>query len=105
MKRGEIHWAALPDPAGRRPVLILTRDVAIPLRTRVTIAHITHRHRSRRFEVPVGSAEGLAERSFVNCDEISTIPLAMLDQQPIGELDPAKLRALDRALRYALSIR
>ena len=28
--QGQLWWANLPDPLGRRPVLILTRDDALP---------------------------------------------------------------------------
>ena len=38
MRRGGVWWADLPPPAGRRPVLIITRDSAIMVRDTLTFA-------------------------------------------------------------------
>ena len=37
MRRGEVWWAALPKPAGRRPVVLLSRDEAYAVRELVTV--------------------------------------------------------------------
>ena len=77
--RGDIVWADLGPPAGRRPVCVLTRDAAIAVLTAVTCAPITRTIRGIRSEVEVGSAEGLPEPSVITCDNLITIPLASLD--------------------------
>ena len=41
MHRGEVWWAELPLPAGRRPVLLLSRDAAYKVRTSLTVAMVT----------------------------------------------------------------
>ncbi len=41
MKRGDVMWADLPAPIGRRPVLLLSRDRAYAVRTAITVAFIT----------------------------------------------------------------
>jgi len=41
MRRGEIWWAELPAPGGRRPVLLLSRNEAYVVRQLVTVAPIT----------------------------------------------------------------
>ena len=41
MRRGEVWWADLPPPAGRRPVLITTRDSAITVHDALTVAPVT----------------------------------------------------------------
>lgn len=33
MKRGEVWWAQLPSPVGRRPVVLLSRDTAYRVRS------------------------------------------------------------------------
>ena len=38
MRRGEVWWADLPPPAGRRPVLLLSRNEAYAVRQLVTVA-------------------------------------------------------------------
>jgi mRNA interferase MazF len=104
VKRGDIVWADLGDPAGRRPVCVLTRNAAIEVLNAVTCAPITRTTRGIRSEVQVGPAEGLPEVSVVTCDNIATIPMPMLDEQPVGHLGPETRAALDRALRYALDV-
>lgn len=105
MRRGDIYWADIPAPVGKRPVLVLTRDEALAVRTRVTVALISRRLRVRRCAVAVGAQEGLPVDSFVNCDDIQTISAGLCGGTAIGRLSAGKLRALDRALRYALGIR
>ncbi len=102
--RGDIVWADLGPPAGRRPVCILTRDAAIAVLTALTCAPITWTIRGIRSEVEVGSAEGLPESGVIACDNVITIPVASLDDEPVGRLDLRARADLDRALRYALDI-
>jgi hypothetical protein len=40
-----------------------------------------------------------------SCDNLLTVPQAMLDPAPVGRLDEVRRAELDRALRYALDIR
>lgn len=94
--RGEIYWADLGPPAGRRPVCLLTRDAAAGVRASVTCAPITRTVRDIDSEVEIGPDQGLGERYVINCDNIVTIPKWSLDPGPTGQLD--------RALRYALDI-
>lgn len=102
---GDIIWADLGEPVGRRPVCVLTRDAAIPVLNTVTCAPITRTIRGIRSEVDVGPDQGLAQTSVVVCDNILTVSQARLDPQSVGHLDEAHLAALDGALRYALDIR
>jgi len=103
--RSEIYWADLGPPAGRRPVCVLTRDMAIGVLVSVTCAPITRTVRGIRSEVKVGPAHGLPEVSAISCDNLLTLPQAVLDPVPVGRLDAVKRVELDRALRYALDIR
>jgi mRNA interferase MazF len=102
--RGDLIWADLGPPAGRRPVCVVTRDAATEVLTSVTCAPVTRTIRGIRSEVEVGSEEGLPETSVVNCDSLVTIPRAVLDPAPVGRLPAAKLIELDRSLRYSLGI-
>jgi mRNA interferase MazF len=103
--RSEIYWADLGPPAGRRPVCVLTRDAAVGVLTTVTCAPITRTIRGIRSEVEVGPAQGLPVASAISCDNLLTVPQAMLDPAPVGRLDEVRRAELDRALRYALDIR
>ena len=83
---------------------MVTRDAAIDVLTAVTCAPITRTIRGIRSEVEVGSAEGLPGPSVVSCDNLITVPTALLDAEPVGHLDLDRRVALDRAIRYALDI-
>ena len=102
--RNDIYWADLGEPAGRRPVCVLTRDAAIPVLTAITCAPITRTIRGIRSEVPIGTGEGLPERCVITCDNVLTVPAANFDSDPVGHLDLATRALLDQALRYALDI-
>lgn len=102
--RGDIIWADLGPPAGRRPVCVLTRDAAIDVLAAVTRAPLARTIRGIRSEVEVGPHEGLPETSVINCDNVITVPIEFLDSTPIGHLGLDARVRLDQALRYALDI-
>lgn len=102
--RGDIFWADLGPPAGRRPVCVLTRDAAIEVLTAITCAPITRTIRGIRSEVEVPPTQGLPDQSVINCDNLITIPTALLDSEPAGRSDLDTRIRLDQALRYALDI-
>ena len=83
---------------------VLTRDAAIEVLSAVTCAPITRTIRGIRSEVSVGADEGLPDVSVITCDNLVTLPKAMLAEEPVGRLDLERRAELDRALRYALDI-
>ena len=97
--RGDIYWADLGPPAGRRPVCVLTRDAAIDVLAAVTCAPITRTIRGIASEVEVGPEAGV-----ITCDNVITVPKERLDPAPVGALTPAQRIRLDQALRFALDI-
>ena len=101
MNRGDV-WDA-DVPGGRRPVVVLTRDEAIPLLRRVTVAPVTSTIRGLPSEVRIGPAEGLDHDSVVNCDDIVTLPQDRLDRRR-GALGADAIRHLDAAIIVALGI-
>ena len=104
MRRGEIYWADLGPPAGRRPVLILSRNAAIPVLDALVVAPITKTIREIASEVRLGTNEGIAEECVANLDSLVTIPKSLLNREPTGEIGIRKLMELDGALRFALEI-
>lgn len=54
-------------------------------------------------QVPVGTPEGLVHESSLHCDEIVSLPKSALTDF-VGMLSPAKIAALNRALRIALDL-
>lgn len=95
-----IHLAALDKT---RPVLVLTRELVRPHLTTVTIAPITSTIRGLSTEVPVDVANGLAQRSVVSCDNITTIPADALGER-IGLLLDRQEPALSEAIRAAFDL-
>ena len=86
-----------------RPVLVLTRAIAIPHLTWVTVAPITSRIRGIGVEVPVGPANGIDHQAVVNLDNVATIPVADLGRQ-IGRLLPEQEFALTEAIHAAFDL-
>jgi len=103
MKRGEVWWAELPRPAGRRPVLLLSRDEAYTVRELVTVAPVTTRIRGLPVEVRLEKGDGLPKSCAVNLDTIATIPKKRLVGR-ICLLAASKQIAVDDALKFALGL-
>lgn len=104
MRRCEVWWADLPPPAGRRPVVLLSRDEAYAVRNQVTVAPVTTRIRRIPVEVALGPKDGLPKRCVANLDSVVTIPKAQLKGR-IALLRPEKVRRVEAALRFALGLR
>lgn len=104
MKRGEIWWAELPPPAGRRPVLLLSRDEAYAVREFVTVAPVTTRRRNIPSEVSLGLDDGLPKVCVVNLDTITTIGKSRLSQR-LAVLSYQRLEQVEIALRFALGLK
>ena len=101
MKQYEIRWANLPEPIGRRPVLLLTRTSADQYLAKVVVAEVTTTVRGIPQEVPLGRREGLERTSVANLDNVHAVPQARLGDV-IGVLDGERHREVKRALGYAL---
>ena len=104
MKRGEVWWADLEPPAGRRPVVLVSRDEAYAVRALVTVAPVTTRVRGIPVEVELRPEDGLPRRCVANLDSLVTIPKQQL-RQHITTLQSPKIQALDAAIRFALGLR
>lgn len=103
MRRGDVYWAKLPQPVGRRPVVLVSRDEAYAIKSRVTVVVVTRTVRGIPTEVRMGPAQGLPKVGVANADELVTIPTNLLDER-ISTLAKAKLEELDHALRFSLAL-
>ena len=81
MKRGDIFWYSFKAPDKRRPVLLLTRDSAIPVLTGVTVAPITRTIRDIPTEVVLTADDGVPEQCAANFDNIQTVPKHKLGER------------------------
>jgi mRNA-degrading endonuclease toxin of MazEF toxin-antitoxin module len=100
VKQYEVWWAALPAPAGRRPVLLLSRDAAYEYLNKFLVVEITTTVRNLAVEVLLGRAEGLTSKCVANCDYIRTVPSSSLVKR-IGRLGPQRHPELKCALGHA----
>ncbi len=100
--RGELWDADIPG-VGRHPVVIATRDTAIPLLSSVVCVLVTSSFHGHVAEVAVGPDEGLDRPSAANCDNLFTLPKRVLTRRR-GTLGTAKLAELDGALMVALGL-
>jgi mRNA interferase MazF len=103
VRRGEIWWAELAPPAGRRPVVLLSRDEAYDIRSLIIVAPITTRIRHIPSEVFLGTDDGMPQECVANLDTITTIPKDCLRSRLIT-LGAQKLKEIDAALRFALGL-
>ncbi len=103
MRRGEVWWVQLDKPAGRRPVVLLSRDEAYLVRDLVTVAPVTTRIRGLPVEVMLGHTEGLPKSCVANLDTIMTIPKKALSEM-ITLLPDQKIEELNSALCFALGL-
>jgi mRNA interferase MazF len=101
--RGEVWEADIPG-VGRRPVVVVTRDSALPVLGAVVCALVTSRFHGHVAEVALGPEEGLDHPSAANCDNLFTLPRRVLVRRR-GRLGVPKLATLDAALLVALGLR
>jgi mRNA interferase MazF len=101
LRQYELWWAQLPDPIGRRPVLLLSRNPAYEYLTRVIVVEITSTIRNIPVEVSLGPAEGLRHRSVANFDNVHVVAKQRLVSR-IGALKPGRAAEVKRALGFSL---
>ena len=101
MRQFEVWWANLPAPAGRRPVLLLSRNDAYQYLSKFIVAEITTTIRMIPVEVRLGNREGLPSPCVANLDNVRTAARQWLESRA-GALAPGRHREVKRALGYAL---
>jgi len=102
VKQFEIWWVNLPAPAGRRPVLLLSRNDAYQYLNKFIVAEITTTIRTIPVEVRLGRREGLASACVANLDNLRTAAKPWFESRA-GSLSAARHLEVKRALGYALA--
>jgi len=103
VRRGEIWWAELDPPAGRRPVILLSRNEAYSVRLLVIVAPVTTRIRRIPSEVILRTDDGMPQDCVVNLDTITTIPKDCLRSRLVT-LDAKKLKEIEAAIHFTLRL-
>ena len=100
--RGEIWWCELPE-LGRRPIVVLSRDAAIPRLRRTLIGPCTTTIRGIPSEVRLDPGEDPIPRpSVVNLDSVESVSLGTLVER-IGRLSDERMRQICDALAIAVA--
>ena len=112
MRRGEIWWASLPDPAGsgpgfRRPVVVVQADSFNVSRIRtVIVAAITSNLRLAGAPGNVllkARVTRLRRDSVANVSQLVTLDRLLLTSR-IGHLPPTHAQQFDEGLRLVLEL-
>jgi mRNA interferase MazF len=100
-RRGEVWWSELPE-IGRRPVVVLSRDSAIPRLRRALVAPCTTTIRGLASEVVLEPGDDpVPRRSAVNLDSVESVAVAVLVER-LGLLSGARMRDVCAALEVAV---
>jgi len=99
--RGELWWCELAE-IGQRPVVVLSRDAAIPRLRRVLVAPCTTTIRALPSEVVLEPGDDpTPRRAAVNLDSIESVSVAVLVRR-LGRLADARMREICEALAIAV---
>jgi mRNA interferase MazF len=103
-RRGEVWWCEPPE-IGRRPVVVLSRDVAIPRLKRVLIAPCTTTVRGLASEVVLEPGDDpVPRRCAVNLDSVESACLGVLVER-LGRVSEVRMREICAALEVATDCR
>lgn len=100
--RGEVWWSELPE-IGQRPVLVLSRDAAIPRLRRAIIAPCTTNLRGLPSEVPLDpDSDPVPRPCAVNLDSVESVAVAILVTR-LGRVSDTRMSEVCTALNVAVS--
>jgi mRNA interferase MazF len=100
--RGEVWWCELAE-TGQRPVVVLSRDAAIPRLRRTLIGPCTTTIREIPSEVLLEPGEDpVPRRLVVNLDSVESVSLGTLVER-LGRLSDERMRQICEALEIAVA--
>ena len=100
-RRGELWWCELPD-IGSRPVVVLSRDAAIPRLARTLVAPCTTTIRGLPSEVVLEPGiDPIPRLCAVNLDSIESVSIGVLVDR-LGRLSDERMRSICDALSVAV---
>jgi mRNA interferase MazF len=99
--RGDVWWCELPE-VSRRPVVVLSRDAAIPWLGRALVAPCTTNLRGLPTEVVlVPEEDPVPRKSAVSLDSVENISLGALTER-LGRRSDARMRQVCDAMAVAV---
>jgi mRNA interferase MazF len=98
--RGEVWWCEMAEIG--RPVVVLSRDAAIPRLRRALVAPCTTTIRGLASEVVLEpNSDPIPRRSAVNLDSVESVSVAVLVSR-LGRLADTQMHAICTALEVAV---
>jgi len=102
--RGDLWWCELPE-VGRRPVVVLSRDAAIPRLRRALIGPCTTTIRNIPTEVLLEPPDDpIPLVSVVNLDSVESVSVGTLVER-LGRLSDDRMHEICEALEVAVDCR
>jgi mRNA interferase MazF len=96
-----VWWLEVPD-AGRRPVLVMTRDAAIPMLNRLIVAPATRTVRNIPTEVLLDAADGMPAECVLSLDNLAVVSKSSLNSR-VTTLTQARMADVCAALKAAVA--
>lgn len=103
MNRGDIWFIDLGGKSGKRPVVIITRQNIIEHLNKVSVVEITTKGKGYPTEVCIDQKGNLPISSFVQTDNIHTVPKNRLIKY-VGTLDAATMGEISFKVILALGL-
>lgn len=101
ISRGDVRLYQYAPPDKKRPVVVLTRDSAVPYLSTVTVAPITTAVRGVPSEVRLTENDGMKTHCAVNLHNVVTVAQNRLGKR-VGQLSPLRMAEVCAALRFSL---
>lgn len=99
--RGDVRLYDFAAPDKERPVVVLTRDSAIPYLASVTVAPVTSKIRGTPSQVLLSEEDGMRTSCAVNLHNTMTVPKERLGKR-VAQLHSSQMREICVALGFSL---
>jgi len=99
--RGDVRLYQFASPDKKRPVVVLTRDSAVPYLSTVTVAPITLTIRGVPSEVVLNEEDGMKAPCAVNLPNAVTISQNRLGRR-VAQLSSLRMGEICAALRFSV---
>ncbi len=103
MNRGDIWIIDLGGRIGKRPVVIITRQNVLEYINKVTVAEVTSKGKGYPTEIYINQKGNLSKPSFVQADNLHTIPKEKLTKY-LGTLDNDTMLEVSKKIVLSLGL-
>ena len=101
ISRGDVRLYEFAPPDKKRPVVVLTRNSAIPYLSTVTVAPIMTAIRGVPSEVLLTENDGMRTHCAVNLHNVVTVAQSRLGRR-VAQLSSIRMAEICEALRFSL---